>query len=83
MAGMDNIEYLTTAQVAARLGKPHRTIIHWASIGRLPVAARLPGKTATLLFEPAMVDKLAETVTCPACILHAASTLYPTCDTHS
>ena len=79
---MTEPELLTTAQAAERLGKPHRTIIHWAATGRLPVALRLPGKTTTLLFRAADVAEVAGTVTCPTCILHAHSALFPECELH-
>ena len=48
---------LTTAQVAERYGASRRTITRWARDGRLPVAARLPGETGALLFDPVEVEQ--------------------------
>lgn len=50
---------LTTAQVAARLHKPVRTIQRWIATGRLK-AEKLPGQTGAYLIKESEVERLEE-----------------------
>lgn len=49
-------EFLTSAEVAVRLGKSQRTVLRWANDGRLPVAGLANG---TRLFRVRDVDHVA------------------------
>ena len=51
--------YLTSSQVAERLGKDVATVKRMAADGRLPVAAKVPGRTGAYLFDPEQIDALA------------------------
>lgn len=51
-------DYLTTAEVAAVLGRPIATVNRWARTGRLPVAGKLPGRTGANLYRRADVEQL-------------------------
>lgn len=49
-------DLLTSAQVAAILGKSIRTVHRMANDGTLPTALRLPGQTGAVLFTRADVE---------------------------
>lgn len=48
--------YLTTKQVAERLGKSVATVKRMAADGRLPYAVKVPGDTGAYLFDPSVVE---------------------------
>jgi predicted site-specific integrase-resolvase len=48
--------YLTTRQVAARLGVDVATVSRWAGRGLLPYAVKVPGRTGAYLFDPGVID---------------------------
>ena len=48
--------YLTTKQVAERLGKSIATVKRMAADGRLPYAVKVPGDTGAYLFDPADIE---------------------------
>lgn len=48
--------YLTTRQVAERLGKSIATVKRMAADGRLPYAAKVPGETGAYLFDADEID---------------------------
>ena len=50
--------YLTTKQVAERLGKSVATVNRMAADGRLPYAVKVPGETGAYLFDPADIERL-------------------------
>ena len=54
---MPNLELLTTAEVAARLGVDVRTVARWVNAGRLRPAVQGPGLRGARLFDPAEVDR--------------------------
>lgn len=51
-------EYLTTAQVAERVGIHPSTISRWVKEGRIAPLGRLPGHTGAMLWAPGVVDQL-------------------------
>jgi excisionase family DNA binding protein len=51
---------LTSRQVAERLGVDLRTVHRMADDGRLPSAGKLPGLTGAYLFDPAVIDDVAQ-----------------------
>ena len=57
---MRNLDTLTTAQVAERLGRDPRHVLRLVDRGALEPTAKLPGKTGAYLFDLADVDQLAE-----------------------
>jgi excisionase family DNA binding protein len=52
--------YLTTRDVAARLGVSIATVNRWAATGKLPTATKLEGRTGPRLFDPVEVDAFRE-----------------------
>jgi hypothetical protein len=48
---------LTTAQVAALLGKQPRTIQRHADAGLIPTIGKLPGRTGAYLFDSAVIEQ--------------------------
>lgn len=54
-------ELLSTAEVAARLGVHHATVARMVLDGRLSARHRAPGPRGAFLFDPAEVDRFAET----------------------
>lgn len=48
--------YLTTKQVAERLGKSVATVKRMAADGRLPYAVKVPGDTGAYLFDPSVIE---------------------------
>ena len=48
---------LTTAQVAAKLGKSTRTIHRMADTGQLPYVQKLTGSRGAYVFDPAVVEQ--------------------------
>lgn len=48
--------YLTTKQVAERLGKSVATVKRMAADGRLPYAVKVPGDTGAYLFDPTDIE---------------------------
>ena len=52
--------YLTTRQVAERLGKSVATVKRMAADGRLPHAVKVPGDTGAYLFERHVILALVE-----------------------
>lgn len=57
-AQMADDDRLTTAEVAAILGRSVPTINRWAANGRLPVVQQLPGSTGARLFLRRDVERL-------------------------
>lgn len=55
---MSNIELLTSAEVAQRLGVDVRTVARWANSGRLPTAIKAPGLRGVRMFRPEDVEAL-------------------------
>ena len=53
-------DFLTTAQVASHLGVSIATVNRWAKSGRLPVAAKVPGRTGPNLYLAEDVQALKE-----------------------
>lgn len=51
-------DLLTTTDVATRLGVSRRTVLHWASTGRLRPVLVGRGRTGTKWFDPADVADL-------------------------
>jgi excisionase family DNA binding protein len=47
---------LTTAQVAAKLGKSTRTVQRMAESRELPYVAKLPGPRGAYVFDPEVVE---------------------------
>lgn len=56
---MSNFELLPTTAVARRLDLPRREVVRLVERGDLKPAAKLPGRTGAMLFNPADVDALA------------------------
>lgn len=52
--------YLSTAQVAKRLGLTTRSVARLVVAGRLSAATQAPGVRGAYLFDPAEVDRYAE-----------------------
>lgn len=57
---MRNLDTLTTAQVAARLGSHPRHVLRLVDRGALEPTAKLPGKTGAYLFDAADVALIAK-----------------------
>lgn len=55
---MSTSKLLTSPQVAAILGKSHRSVHRMVEDGRLPVAQKLPGPNGAFLFSPEVVEEL-------------------------
>jgi excisionase family DNA binding protein len=55
----EHTDLVTTAEAAEILGRPLATINRWASEGRLPRAAKLPGRTGANLYRRSDVEALA------------------------
>lgn len=49
---------MTTAEVAARLGRSVATVNRWATTGKLAPAYELPGANGARLYEPAAVEQI-------------------------
>lgn len=63
VAHMRNADYLTTSQVAERLGLNVATINRWVRVGRLTPAMQYPGQRGARLFHAADIDALAAEAT--------------------
>lgn len=61
MTGMstDPLTLITTAEVAVRMGVRSATVTRWHRDGILVAAAKLPGRTGPLLFDPRDVEQAA------------------------
>ena len=57
---MPNIDPLTTAEVADRLGCDTRTVARHVERGNLTPAMKLPGLRGAYLFDPAEVDRFCQ-----------------------
>lgn len=51
-------DYLTTAQVAEKVGRTVATVNRWAAEGRLKPAHKLPGDTGAYLYRRTDVEDL-------------------------
>jgi predicted site-specific integrase-resolvase len=51
--------FVSTAWVAKRLGVPSRTIQNRVRAGKLPYVAKLDGRTGAYLFDPAVIEEIA------------------------
>lgn len=58
---MSCVDVMTTAEVAARVGRDISTISRWVTAGRLTPLARVGGGAAggAMVFDPAAVEALA------------------------
>lgn len=52
---------LTTAEVVAQKGVPHRTLSRWVADGKLEPAYKLPGIRGAHFFRPDDIDELIAT----------------------
>lgn len=52
-------ELLTSSQAGTILNRSYRTVIRLADLGKLPIAAKLPGPNGAYLFRRGDVEKLA------------------------
>lgn len=57
---MSEIEFLTAAQVADRLGVSIKTVARWANSGQLPTAVKAPGLRGARLFRATDIDTLTD-----------------------
>lgn len=55
---MPEATLLTTAEVAARVGRTRTTVIEWVKAGRLKPTRKLPTSTGAYLFSERAVAKL-------------------------
>lgn len=55
---MPTMDYLTTPQVAARIGKSIRSVQRLVASGDLRYVQKLPGPNGAYLFAPEEVDRL-------------------------
>lgn len=59
---MHNAEYLSTAEVAAQLGRNVATVNRYVRLGRLKPSMQFPGEKGARLFHPAEVERFAATL---------------------
>lgn len=57
---MSSPRYLTTPEVASRLGVSRRSISRWAQHGKLEPLHHNPGQTGAYLFDAAQIDAMAD-----------------------
>jgi hypothetical protein len=53
-------EYIGAAEAARRLGIDRSTFNKQVRMGAIPTALKLPGRTGARLFDPAVIDRLAQ-----------------------
>lgn len=55
---MDNLDLLTTSQVAAELQYPISTVTRLVKSGAIPIEGKLPGRTGAYLFNPVVIQQM-------------------------
>lgn len=55
---MSSPDLIGTAEAAETIGVERSTLSHWIAKGRIAPALKLPGRTGSMLFTPAEVERV-------------------------
>lgn len=56
--GERKLNFITTAEAAARLDRHPSTIVRWCELGKIEYVDKVPGTTGTYLFDPVYINRL-------------------------